>query len=140
MSGNGWYTVTEAAKTLDVSPETIRRRLRLGELEGEKDGNMWRVRVDDISNDYRDVADNTTQNVVRLESKVELLQEKNQMFQEQIGSLKERIRELETDKGFLLNQIEEKDKVISKLMPRALPEPKVGIGERFKRLFRRGEE
>ncbi len=69
------------------------------------------------------------------------------MLQEQINSLKERIRDLDTDsgrpsnawhrEGFLLSQIEGKDRVINELMPRALPKPKMRMGERVKQLFRR---
>ena len=86
-------------------------------------------------------------NMARLESKVELLEERNQMLMEQINNLKERIKDLEVDKGFLLREIEEKnkqiakkDEIISKLTPLALPKPKATITERFKRLFGRSND
>jgi len=33
--GKGWLTIAEAAKTLEVSAKTIRRRLKAGEITGE---------------------------------------------------------------------------------------------------------
>lgn len=76
-----------------------------------------------------------------------LANERIKMLQAQVDSLKERIRDLETDKGFLLDQIKEKDgqiaerdKIIGELIPRALPKPKTTIGDRFRHLFKRGEE
>jgi len=131
--------VSEAASILSVSTETVRRYIKSGKLEGKKDHNMWLVKLDDVSQSEPHVTDSTVMDVVRLESKVGLLEQHNQMLQNQINMQKERIRELETDKGFLLTQIEEKDKVISELMPRALPKPKMNLGERIRKLFRRQE-
>ena len=37
-------SVEEAAELIGVIPETIRRWLRTGEIEGEKFGRLWRIR------------------------------------------------------------------------------------------------
>jgi len=33
-----WYTVSEAAKLLGLAPETIRRRIKMGEYVSKKEG------------------------------------------------------------------------------------------------------
>jgi excisionase family DNA binding protein len=39
----GYITVAEAAERLHLSPEQVRRRLRCGQLRGERVGNQWFV-------------------------------------------------------------------------------------------------
>lgn len=139
MSDN-WYTVTEAATLLGVSSQTVRRRISSGELESKKEENRRYVKVeqDDIPElklNNMCITDDTQSD--RHEYELRILEERNQNLQEKMASLKERIRELEEDKGFLLNQIEKKDRVIKELMPKALPKPKQSIGEKIKGLFRR---
>ena len=41
-------SVEEAAEKLRVHPETVRKWLRDGELEGEKFGRLWRIRESKI--------------------------------------------------------------------------------------------
>ena len=141
---DNWYTVSEAASILNVSTETIRRYIRSGKLEGRKDGKQWMVKLEDAGQSRPqmtdDVATSVATDVVRLEYENERLEERNRMLQDQINMLKERIKELEADKGFLLDQLKEKDKIINELMPRALTKPKIGIGGRLKRLFSRKSE
>jgi excisionase family DNA binding protein len=132
---DNWYTITEAAGLLGVSSETIRRLINTGELESKKDGRKRLVRILDASIVVPQMPHTSPTDVTV--TRQLLLEERTQMLQEQIDNLKEHIRDLETDKGFLLSQIGEKDKVINELMPRALPKPRTRIGERIKRLFRR---
>jgi len=40
---NGSLSIAQAAEHLKVSTDTIRRRLKAGELEGSKAGRTWRV-------------------------------------------------------------------------------------------------
>ena len=40
---NNRLSITQAAEHLNVSTDTIRRRLKAGELEGEKAGRTWQV-------------------------------------------------------------------------------------------------
>ena len=72
-----------------------------------------------------------------LEMELRFANEKIELLQEQVEALKERIRDLESDKGFLLEQLKEKDRIIKELMPRALPKPR----ERgwLRRLFKRSK-
>lgn len=46
-------TPGEVAETLKVSPETIRRFLREGEMKGIKVGRHWRIKEEDLK-DYID--------------------------------------------------------------------------------------
>jgi excisionase family DNA binding protein len=105
---DNWYTITEAAGLLGVSSETVRRRINAGELESKKDGRKRLVRILDDSMVVPQVTNIRPTDVTV--TRQLLLEERNQMLQEQINSIKERIRDLETDKGFLLSQIEEKEK------------------------------
>jgi len=142
-----WYTVSEAASLLGVSTETIRRNIKSGKIEGKKEGNQYVVKLTNVSNsDQHNVAQMTdnvaqmTDNVaqmtdmklLQLESNAKLLEERNQM-------LEQRLRDLEEDKGFLLSQILEKDQLINKLTPLALPESKITFGQRIKRIFRKSK-
>ena len=38
-----WLTVEQAAEVLHVSPSYVRRLLRLGELDGDRNAGTWRV-------------------------------------------------------------------------------------------------
>jgi len=40
--------VEDAAKIIEVHPETIRRWLRDGTLKGEKFGKLWRIRESEL--------------------------------------------------------------------------------------------
>ena len=42
------YTVEEAAKILQVHPETLRKWLKEGRIKGEKFGRMWRIRESNL--------------------------------------------------------------------------------------------
>ena len=126
-----WYTVSEAAGLLGVSTETIRRHIKSGKVEGRKEGNQYVVKLTNVSElDQHNVAQVTDIKLVQLEGNVKLLEERNQM-------LEKRLNELENDKGFLLRQIMEKDQLIGKLTPLALPMPKMTFGQRMKRMFKK---
>jgi excisionase family DNA binding protein len=43
-----WLTLAEAAAALGVSPDTVRRRIRRGELVARHDARQLRVRVDSV--------------------------------------------------------------------------------------------
>lgn len=41
-------TISEAARTLNVAPETVRRQLRAGKVQGLKVGKVWRIRPESL--------------------------------------------------------------------------------------------
>ena len=128
-----WYTVSEVASLLGVSTETIRRHIKSGKIEGKKEGNQYVVKLTNVSNsDQHNVTQMTDMKLLQFESNAKLLEERNQM-------LEQRLRDLEKDKGFLLSQILEKDQLINKLTPLALPKPKIKFGQRIKRIFRKSK-
>jgi excisionase family DNA binding protein len=43
------YTPAEVAKILKLSQETIRRKMRSGELKAYKEGRLWRITTESIS-------------------------------------------------------------------------------------------
>jgi len=45
-SGHAWLTVADLADRLQEHPEVVRRRLRAGDLPGQRLGRQWRVRAD----------------------------------------------------------------------------------------------
>src|SRR6266508_158363 len=45
---NGWLTLAEAAAALGVSPDTVRRRIRRGELVATHHARQLRVRLDGV--------------------------------------------------------------------------------------------
>jgi excisionase family DNA binding protein len=125
-----WYTVSEVASMLGVSTETVRRRIKAGEYESKIEGNKYLVKLTDASNLTPQIAGICATDVPQMEYEFKLLRERNQM-------LENRVQELEEDKGFLLSQINEKDRLMNELVLRALPKPKATVGERLKRLFKR---
>jgi excisionase family DNA binding protein len=128
-----WYKVSEAARLLGISTETIRRHIKSGKIEGKKEGNQYVVKLTNVSNsDQHNVAQMTDMKLLQFESNTKLLEERNQV-------LEQRLRDLEKDKGFLLSQILEKDQLINKLTPLALPESKITFGQRIKRIFRKSK-
>ncbi|RKY02966.1 MAG: hypothetical protein DRJ51_05905 [Thermoprotei archaeon] len=140
---DNWYTVSELAALLGVSTETIRRRIRSGEYEVKKEGNKYLVKFTDVDKLTQQVTDTVS---IDADSRTTLLETELRYLREQNQMLKERIRELETDKGFLLEQLKEKDRqiaekdrIINELIPRALPRPKTEGGW-FRRLFKRSRE
>ena len=40
-----WVSIRETAAALGVSPDTVRRRIRAGQLEARKAGGRWQVKV-----------------------------------------------------------------------------------------------
>ncbi len=49
MQDNSMLSISEAAKRLNVSVDTVRRRLTAGELKGHKFGRAWRIQVSDLN-------------------------------------------------------------------------------------------
>ena len=145
-NGKTWCSIQEAAEILGVSYQTVRRRILSGDLEAKKEGRWYFVKYSDVEKLAEHMKNTQKPDKTQLEIAMELklANEKIQMLQEQINSFKERIKDLEADKGFLLEQlrekdrqIAEKDKIISELMPRALPKPKTTIRGKIRRLFGR---
>mgnify|MGYP000415604293 CR=1 FL=1 len=138
-----WCSVQEAAEMLGVSAETVRKRIKDGILRGRKEGRKYLVSRQDVEQHLANITPTiglkVGQDTGQLEMELRLANERIRMLQEQIDSLKGRIRDLEADKGFLLEQIREKDDLISKLTPLALPKPKTSIRSRFRRLFGKGD-
>lgn len=140
---DNWYTVSELAALLGVSTETIRRRIRSGEYEVKKEGNKYLIKFTDVVKLTQQVPDTVS---IDIDSRMTLLETELRHLREQNQMLRERIRELEADKGFLLEQLKEKDRqiaekdrIINELIPRALPKPKAEGGW-FRRLFKRAKE
>lgn len=138
---NKWCSLSEASDMLGMTYQTTRRRVLEGVLEYKKDGREYLVNRKDVEELAKELENNgkkdENQDIKEMEIELRVSREQNRMLKEQIDMQKERIKDLEEDKGFLLNQIEEKDRVISELMPKALPKPKQSIGEKIKGLFRR---
>ena len=44
-----WVSIRETAAALGVSPDTVRRRIRAGQLEARKAGGRWQVKVPDAA-------------------------------------------------------------------------------------------
>lgn len=138
-----WCSVQEAAELLGVSTETIRKRIKDGTLRGRKEGRRYLVSRQDLERYLANIRPRVGQAVeegrsrAELEMELRFANEKIELLQEQVEALKERIRDLESDKGFLLEQLKEKDRIIKELMPRALPKPR----ERgwLRRLFKRSK-
>ena len=139
--GNKWCSLSDAAGILGMTYQTTRRRVLEGVLEYKKDGREYLVNRKDVEKLAKELENNgkkdENQDIKEMEIELRVSREQNRMLKEQIDILSFRISDLEEDKGFLLNQIEEKDRVISELMPKALPKPKQSIGDRIKGLFRR---
>ena len=121
--------IREAAELLDKSPDTIRRWIKSGKIQASKQGNQYQILSAEIDKlRSKEHMQKTIQEHRQTDGNVEM---------EIVKLLRERISELEADKGFLLEQIREKDKLISELTIRALPKPKTPLGERLKRIFRK---
>jgi len=94
-------SIAEAAKILDVSPDTIRRRLKRGELTGQRierpQGFTWAIHLDEhvqlpMQPDTHDRADVDTHMQL-----VEFLQEQLRTKDAQIGQLIYELGELRSD-------------------------------------------
>jgi hypothetical protein len=139
----------EAAMMMGKSYQTVRRMaLERGELEYKRDGLRVFVKRSQVQQHVSHELAGEGDDRSRLEAgaAVELryVMEQNETLKQRIGDLEGRIRDLEEDKGFLLDQvrqkdvqIEEKDSLIGRLTPLALPKPKATLRERVVGLFRR---
>ncbi len=121
-----WLTPSEVASRLGVSPDTVRKWIRKGKLKARKEGDRYWINPNDIPTPSRPHPEQHSD-------------------QELISVLRDRIRELEQDKAFLLEQLKEKDRQIadlSQLVDRltltALPAPQKTLRERLRALFKRG--
>jgi len=98
--GTGWYTLAEAAPVLGVSVDTVRRRLKRGELEGRQvhtqHGPTWEVCLGTSSTERQDNAEGAAQGdaegdaghgIVRLVDLVDRLQRENRDLAGQVGFL-----------------------------------------------------
>jgi hypothetical protein len=102
--------VIEAARSLGVSEETIKRRIRRGELNGQQQprpqGYVWMVDIPEevlASTTQRDTTtthdDETDHNassgeIRRLEEMVKLLQQQLNVYQEEVESRRREVQEL----------------------------------------------
>jgi excisionase family DNA binding protein len=48
VDGNGWLTISEAAKALGISDDVVRKRLKAGAIKGKKVGKRWLIDPDAI--------------------------------------------------------------------------------------------
>jgi hypothetical protein len=102
--------VIEAARSLGVSEETIKRRIRRGELNGQQhprpQGYVWMVDIPeevltstaqhDTTTTHDDDTDHNTSNgeIRRLEEMVKLLQQQLNVYQDEVESRRREVQEL----------------------------------------------
>jgi transposase len=130
--------VIEAARSLGVSEETIKRRIRRGELNGQQQprpqGYVWMVDIPeevlastsqhDTTTTHDDDTDHNTSSgeIRRLEEMVKLLQQQLNVYQEELEYRRREVQELHV----LLQQAQA-----------ALPAPKEDHPSWWQRLWRR---
>lgn len=101
--GTHWYTLAEAAPVLGVSVDTVRRRLKKGELEGRQvhtqHGPTWEVCLGSVKHDHQKGAEDAANpaqgvagggaaaGVVQLVALVDRLQRENRDLAGQVGFL-----------------------------------------------------
>ena len=89
-------TITEYAKTFDLSPHNVRNKVNSGELPAEKIGNKWIIQVD--------------------ETEVSLNQELNPLviknLEQQIEDLKEQLAQKDVQIDQLLKQQDQNQQII----------------------------
>jgi hypothetical protein len=91
MDNSGdWLPLAEAARRIGVSLDTLRRRMKRGEVRARKvptrHGPAWQVRTDDLPAPHaRDADAGATADLVRL---VRDLLERNTRLAEEVGSLR----------------------------------------------------
>jgi len=117
-------SIRQAADLLGVSRDTVRRRIISGEIRGEKIKGQWRIPREEVENLLKQ------------------LRRKDEASDEIVRLLRERIRELEADKSYLQQRVmaleeivQQQQRLIETLTPKALPKP--GLGERIRSFFRR---
>jgi hypothetical protein len=102
--------VIEAARSLGVSEETIKRRIRRGELNGQQQprpqGYVWMVDIPeevlastaqhDTTTTHDDDTDHNTSSgeIRRLEEMVQLLRQQLSVYQEEVESRRREVQEL----------------------------------------------
>ena len=103
-------TITEYAKTFDLSPHNVRNKVNSGELPAEKIGNKWIIQVD--------------------ETEVSLNQELNPLLiknlEQQIEDLKEQLAQKDVQIDQLLKQQDQNQQIIMSMNqnPKLLVESK----------------
>jgi hypothetical protein len=101
--GTRWYTLAEAAPVLGVSVDTVRRRLKRGQIEGRQvhtqHGPTWEVSLGNISTEHREAAQGSANGaqgaaggdaapaVIQLVALVDRLQQENRVLAGQVGFL-----------------------------------------------------
>ncbi len=103
---NGWLTLAEAAAALGVSPDTVRRRIRRGDLVATHHARQVRVRVDGMHSNLHGsngVHGSLPGNAVQEQSEgllealrlVDRLQRENRDLAGLVGQLQERVSTLQ---------------------------------------------
>jgi hypothetical protein len=106
----GLVSVIEAARSLGVSEETVKRRIRRGELNGQQQprpqGFVWMVDIPeevldstgqhDTTTTHDDDTDHNTSSgeIRRLEEMVKLLRQQLSVYQEEVESRRREVQEL----------------------------------------------
>ena len=106
----GLVSVSEAARSLGVSEETVKRRIRRGELNGQQQprpqGYAWMVDIPeevlastaqhDTTTTHDDDTDHNTSSgeIRRLEEMVQLLRQQLNVYQEEVESRRREVQEL----------------------------------------------
>jgi hypothetical protein len=101
--GTRWYTLAEAAPVLGVSVDTVRRRLKRGQIEGRQvhtqHGPTWEVSLGDVSTERQEAAEGAAQGaqggtegdagrgIAQLIALVDRLQQENRVLAGQVGFL-----------------------------------------------------
>lgn len=84
-----WYTVEEVSNLLGVSKQTIREKLSIREIKGNKVGREWRIpkREIDIILGIEDKNNEKDIYIKELEKEVQYLRLQNETFKNIAGSL-----------------------------------------------------
>lgn len=89
-----WITVKEAARMLGVSPDTVRYRIKKGDLEARVEGNKYLVNresVEEMIRKQREISAEDSAKISAMETELRML--------------KEKVRELEADKAYLQERV-----------------------------------
>ena len=106
-------SVEEASKYFKRSTGTIRRWIKLGRIQADKEGNKWYVYVEDDGKG-KDIFDIVKEKVTELEKEVEKLKEENRVLKEENKALKNMYIELKVEIEKVKIKVKEADKQVDK--------------------------
>jgi hypothetical protein len=140
----GLVTMTEAARRLDVTVETVKRRLRRGELQGHKQprpqGFTWLIEMPEDTGDQDSTPSVTPSDTPTSNAEVHRLEDMISLLQKELDVTRE---ELEHQRSMYQSELVSKNKQIEQLhillqqAQAALPAPRDNRPW-WQRLWRRG--